>query len=136
MIGSGKSSLIDMVTDEPLNIDVTGNLGTIKVLVLLTELVKIPSVRKQVVELLHLQEGTADKQSRINQTEESEDAPIILSNMMPTENNNPTHKPFFISLCIGDLVLHNYMFDSVASTNVMPLAVMKRLGLQLWTIER
>ena len=51
--------------------------------------------------------------------------------MLPTENKNPTHKPFFIPLCIGYLVLHNCMFDSGASTNVLPLAVMKRLGLQV-----
>ena len=96
-----------------------------KIQVLLTELVKVLSVKSQVVELLHFQEGTVEKRPVVNQTDEGEDAPIILSNMLPTENKNPTHKPFFISLCIGDLVFHNWMFDSGASTNVMPLVVMK-----------
>ena len=49
LVGSGKSSLNDLVTDEPSNIDVTGNLGTMKVSVLLTELVKIPQLRNRLL---------------------------------------------------------------------------------------
>ena len=59
------------------------------ILVLLTELVKVPSVRRQVVELLHFQEGTIEKQPIVNQTDEGGDVPIILSHMLPTKNKNP-----------------------------------------------
>ena len=86
--------MVDLVTDEPLNIDVTGNLGTMNIMVLLTELVKVPLVRRQVAKLLHFQEGTIEKRPVVNQTDEGEYVPIILSNMLPTENKNPTHKPF------------------------------------------
>jgi hypothetical protein len=39
------------------------------------------------------------------------------------------HSPFYISLQVNDLLLHNCMLDSRASTIVMPLYVMKQLGL-------
>ena len=39
--------------------------------------------------------------------------------------------PFFISLHINDLMLHNCMLDPGASTNVMPLKVMNQLGLRI-----
>ena len=66
------------------------------ILVLLTKLVKVPSVRRQVVELLHFQEGIVEKQLVVNQTNECRYVPIILSHMLPTENKNPTHKPLFM----------------------------------------
>ena len=99
--------------------------------VLLSVLVKIPSIRSQIIEQLHLQGKLQEKQPVINQAEECEDIMIILSNMLPNENKNHGHKPLFISLYIGDLVLHNCMFDLGASTNVMPIPMMKRLGLNI-----
>ena len=61
IIGLSNSYLVDLDTDEPLNIDITCNLGTMKIIVLLIELVKVLSVRKQVAELLHFQERTIGK---------------------------------------------------------------------------
>ena len=92
MVGSGKSSLIDLVTDEPLNINFIGNLGTMKILVLLTELVKVLSVRRQVAKLVHFQEGVVEKRPVVNQIDEGEYESIILSNMLPIKNKNTTHQ--------------------------------------------
>jgi ribonuclease HI len=39
--------------------------------------------------------------------------------------------PFYISLNIHDLILHNAMLDSGASHNLMPKAVMEKLGLEV-----
>jgi ribonuclease HI len=39
--------------------------------------------------------------------------------------------PFYISLNINDLILHNAMLDSGASHNLMPKAVMEKLGLEV-----
>jgi len=39
--------------------------------------------------------------------------------------------PFYITLLIHDLNLHNCMLDSRASHNMMPLSVMEQLGLQI-----
>ena len=92
IVGLGKSSLVDLVTDEPLNIDITGTLSSMKVLRPLPNLAKIPSVIRQIIEHLHLQGKLQEKQPIINQAEECKDIPIILSNMLLTENKNPGHK--------------------------------------------
>ena len=39
--------------------------------------------------------------------------------------------PFYISLLLHDSILHNFMLDSGASHNIMPLSVMKELNLQI-----
>jgi hypothetical protein len=39
--------------------------------------------------------------------------------------------PFYISLNIHDLILHNAMLDSGTSHNLMPKAVMEKLGLEV-----
>lgn len=129
-ISIGKLS-IDSSTNEPMKIDIAGALSAIKIHVPLVQLVKIPHVKDGIAKVLGFQEKKQNDAQGVLAVEESEDAPIILSNMLPAENNNPKNKPFFISLSVGNLLLHNCMFDSGASTNVMPLAVMKRLGLKI-----
>jgi hypothetical protein len=42
-----------------------------------------------------------------------------------------TLAPFYISLLVNGLILHNCMLDSRASTNVMTLEIMHELGLQI-----
>jgi hypothetical protein len=44
-----------------------------------------------------------------------------------TKEENP---PLFVSLAIKDLVLHNCMYDSEASSNIMTKKIMERLGLR------
>ena len=39
--------------------------------------------------------------------------------------------PFYISLIIHDMFLHNAMFDSGASHNLMPRTIMEGLGLDI-----
>ena len=38
---------------------------------------------------------------------------------------------FYISLLLHDFILYNYMLDSGASHNLMPLSIMKELNLQI-----
>ena len=40
-------------------------------------------------------------------------------------------QPFYVSLVIHDLLLYNYMLDSGASHNLLPLSFMEQLGLQI-----
>jgi len=47
------------------------------------------------------------------------------------EELDPYIAPFYVSLVIHDLLLHNCMLDSGASHNLMPLAVMEQLGLEI-----
>jgi hypothetical protein len=41
------------------------------------------------------------------------------------------HAPFFISLLVNELILHNCMLDSGASMNIIPLRVMEKLVLEI-----
>ena len=47
------------------------------------------------------------------------------------ESPNSNVPPFYISLQLHDFVLHNGMFDSGASHNLMPKAIMHKLGLDI-----
>lgn len=47
------------------------------------------------------------------------------------EELDPSTAPFYVTLGIHDLLLHNYMLDSRASHNLMPLEVMEQLGLKI-----
>jgi hypothetical protein len=47
------------------------------------------------------------------------------------EGARDTVAPFYITLTLFDHLLHNYMLDSGASHNVMPKAIMDKLGLEI-----
>jgi hypothetical protein len=81
---------------------------------------KIPSLKMKV--------GRDSGFVKVN-NDPSQDQPIVLQ----TTNRggfNGNHDPFFISLGVNELILHNCMLDTGASTNVMPLGVMQQLGLE------
>jgi hypothetical protein len=109
-----------------MKLDVTGWFNNAKVLVPIVELAKIPSMKHQIKEVL----GLEPTSQATHFVDESEDAPIILQTMHK-RSNNMKNQPFFISLIVEDLFLHNCMLDSRASTNVMSLKVMEHLGLKI-----
>jgi len=94
-----------------LNIDMSAMFGKLNIIVLVIEMCKIPSVRKEVLKLLKV-------------PTEKEDPPIILNTVYldRQKDNNP---PFYLSLGINGLHLNNCMLDSGASANVMSLKVME-----------
>jgi hypothetical protein len=47
------------------------------------------------------------------------------------QTNNGVVAPFYISLKIHDLILHNAMLDSGASHNLIPKTMMEKLGLEV-----
>jgi hypothetical protein len=47
------------------------------------------------------------------------------------ENSKDFVSPFYITLIVHDHLLHNCMLDSGASHNVMPKAIMEKLGLEI-----
>ena len=56
--------------------------------------------------------------------------PMVVFGPQVEELDASTH-PFYVSLVIHDLLLHNCMLDSRASHNLLPLSVMEQLGLQI-----
>jgi hypothetical protein len=47
------------------------------------------------------------------------------------QTDNGVFAPFYISLNIQNLILHNVMLDSCTSHNLMPKVVMEKLGLEV-----
>jgi hypothetical protein len=59
-----------------------------------------------------------------------DDKPILV--FVPhVEGARDTVAPFYITLTLFDHLLHNCMLDSRASHNVMPKAIMEKLGLEI-----
>ena len=74
-----------------------------------------------------------DKVKKFLNLEETEEDPSVVFQAMHQNRKNCSHSPFFITLVVINLLLHNYMLDSSASTNVMPLKVINHLGLKtMW----
>jgi hypothetical protein len=101
-----------------LNIDLGGWISNFEVLVLVAELIKIPSQKEK---LLRATEGPKEESFERNQ-EINEDAPVILQGMDQNRGNG-SHQPF-ISLLVNDLLLHNFMLD-LLSTSLHKLYFLK-----------
>jgi hypothetical protein len=89
-------------------------------------LAKNPIYRKQITKLISFSEN------------ESQDDIINLEDDKPNiifgpdfDGTTDIVSPFYISLTVHDHLLHNCMLDSRASHNVMPKAIMERLGLEI-----
>jgi len=59
-----------------------------------------------------------------------EERPMVVFGLH-VEELDPSIVPFYMTLVIHDLLLHNFMLDSGASHNLMPLTVMEQLNLQI-----
>ena len=101
-------------------------LEKIKIPVPLTELLKQPVYQSQVTSFTPLPESQITPDS-LNLQEER---PMVVFGPH-VEEVDPSTPPFYVSLVIHDLLLHNCMLDSGASHNLMPLSVMEQLGLQI-----
>jgi hypothetical protein len=71
-----------------------------------------------------------DAESHANVINLEDDKPTIMFGMH-FENARDFVAPFYITLTMHDHLLHNCMLDSGASHNVMPRAIMDRLGLKI-----
>jgi ribonuclease HI len=108
-----------------LNIDLGGWLNNAKILVPVSEIMKIPSQREKLLKAVHEPpKNVIQKQPAIAY----QDAPVILQNL---DRANQKNLPFYLSLLVNDKVLHNCMLDSGASSNVMTKKVMEQLNLRI-----
>ena len=60
--------------------------------------------------------------------DDSIDLPVILQTK---EQGREDHPPFYVSLLMNDLLLHNCMLDSGSSANIMTRKVMEQLNLKI-----
>ena len=98
-------------------------LEKVKILVPLVELLKQPSYKAQVSQFM-LPHGVTSPPISLNLQEER---PMVVFGPHVEELDSTT-PPFYVSLVIHDFLLHNYMLDSGASHNLLPLSVMEQLG--------
>jgi len=95
-------------------------LEKVKILVPLIELLKQPTYKAQVSQFMHPSISVPTHDS-LNLQEER---PMVVFGPH-VEEHDPSIAPFYVTLVIHDILLHNCMLDSGASHNLMLLAVME-----------
>ena len=101
-------------------------LEKVKIPVPLTKLLKQPAYQSQVSSFM-LPQGAVPIPDSLNLQEER---PMVVFGPHVEELDAST-PPFYVSLVIHDMLLHNCMLDSEASHNLLPLSMMEQLGLQI-----
>lgn len=100
-------------------------ISKLKVSIPLTEIMKNNSYRGHISKMLNL-----DPMSDMVNVEDDQPK-MIFGSATNGESHDSDVPPFYISLRLHDFVLHNAMFDSGASHNLMPKAIMDKLGLDI-----
>jgi ribonuclease HI len=108
------------------NFNLENEISKIKIPIPLVELAKNPIYRKQIAKMINF----SDKESQADSINLEDDRPII-SFGPHVEGPKDTVAPFYITLTVFEHLLHNCMLDSGASHNVMPKAIMDKLGLEV-----
>ncbi|KAH9303231.1 hypothetical protein KI387_014814, partial [Taxus chinensis] len=125
--------------------DINQVLSQINVSVPIIELLRIPKHKKRAFKYLGLKEEKSILGRNVNIVETPQiivdsgtpraledlgEAPEVYFGTYLVESQLNVD-PFFTTLIIKDRLLHNYMFDSGASCNVMPLEVMNKLDIKV-----
>jgi hypothetical protein len=107
----------------PFNFE--NEMAKIKIFVPFNELIKKGEYRDQIIKMLKMEE-TPDTLNV------QDDHPAILFGPRVEETGDTEDvPPFYVSLKIHDMTLHNAMLDSGTSHNLMPKVVMDELGLDI-----
>jgi hypothetical protein len=108
-----------------LNNYLGGWISNAKMLLPVSEIMKIPSQREKLLKSI---ENPSQNNVDIPPAIAYRDAPVILQNM---DRGNEKNRHFYLSLLMNDFILHNCMIDSGASSNVMTKKVMEQLNLKI-----
>lgn len=100
-------------------------ISKLKVSIPLTEIMKYNSYQGQISKILNFD-------PMLDTVNVEDDQPeLIFGPALDGESHESDVPPFYISLRLHEYVLHNAMFDSGASHNLMPKAIMEKLGLDI-----
>jgi hypothetical protein len=123
-------------TSAPFSLE--AELAKIKIPVPLTELISRGGYRSQVLKALAIEPDIGTQALAVGSVTHSDsvnladDRPeLLFGPAVDGRDDTGDVAPFYISLNIHDLILHNAMLDSGASHNLMPKAVMEKLGLEV-----
>ena len=114
----------ESLVEKPPVFSLQKELEKVKIPVPLSELLKQPAYQAQVSSFM-LPQGAAPIPDSLNLQEER---PMVVFGPHVEELDSST-PPFYVSLVIHDLLLHNRILDSRVSHNLLPLSVMEQLGL-------
>lgn len=92
----------------------------------LTKLLKTPTYQREITEFINPSQNV--NINDIVNLQEDKSIVVFGSHVEEVDSSTP---PFYISLLFHDLLLHNCMFYSGASHNLMPLSMMKQINLQV-----
>ena len=104
---------------------IENEVSKLKLSIPLTEVMKNTTYRAQISKMFN----TDPMLDAVNV--EDDQPELIFGPALNGESPESDVPPFYISLRIHDYVLHNAMFDSGASHNLMPKAIMEKLGLDI-----
>jgi hypothetical protein len=107
------------ITD--LTVDLGNWISNAKVLVPVSDLLKIPSQKENILKVINVPNDKVVIKNQEKEKEHPEDPPVVLTSRDRTKEENP---PFFMSLEINDQWLHNCMYDSGASSNIITKGIM------------
>jgi hypothetical protein len=122
----------------PTPFSLEGELAKVKIPIPLSELINKDAYCSQVIKALTIEPNIGTKALTVG-SENHLDAVNLIDNQpellfgpeVDGQADNGVVAPFYISLNIHDLILHNAMLDLGASDNLMPKAVMEKLGLEV-----
>jgi hypothetical protein len=122
----------------PTPFSLKGELAKVKIPIPLSKLMSKNAYRSQVIKALSIEPDIGTKALTIGSANHSDivnlidDQPeLMFGPEVDGQTDTGAVTPFYISLNIHDLILHNVMLDSSASHNLMPKAVMEKLGLEV-----
>jgi hypothetical protein len=125
-------------TRTPMPFSLEGQLAKIKIPIPLTDLMSRGGYCSQVLKSLAIEPDIGTKALTIGSMTHSytvnltDDHPeLIFGPEVDGRDDTIDVAPFYISLNIHNLILHNAMLDSSASHNLMPKEVMEKLGLEV-----
>ena len=98
-------------------------ISKINIVVPFREIIRVTNYKNKIVRMIYAKDGSS------NILNLHEDHPIVLLGPRAEDEQNEEVPPFYVSLNIHDMTLHNAILDSGASHNLMPKVIMERLGL-------
>jgi hypothetical protein len=122
----------------PTPFSLKGELAKVKIPIPLSELTSKNAYQSQVIKVLSIEPdigtkaltiGSVNHSNMVNLTNDQPE--LLFGPEVDGQTDTGVVAPFYISLNIHDLILHNVMLDSGASHNLMPKVVMEKLGIEV-----